>query len=107
VLTQDALDRLRRPIVETGQHVSALRFGDLRVMARFQALCAFTHLPRGFRWTCVVRASRFAATRVAQCPLYVGACAFSEERQRRKTKYGCRPDQPLVGSVRQLSVAPL
>ena len=49
VLTQEALDRLQRPTIETGQRVSALRFGDPRVMALFQALCAFTHLPRGFR----------------------------------------------------------
>jgi hypothetical protein len=49
VLTQDALDRLQRPTVEEGQRVSALRFGDPRVMALFQALCAFTHLPHGFR----------------------------------------------------------
>jgi hypothetical protein len=49
VLTQDALDRLQRPTVEDRQRVSALRFGDPRVMALFQALCAFTHLPRGFR----------------------------------------------------------
>ncbi len=28
---------------------SALRFGDPRVMALFQALTGFTHLPRGFR----------------------------------------------------------
>jgi hypothetical protein len=26
-----------------------MRFGDPRVMALFQALCAFTHLPHGFR----------------------------------------------------------
>jgi hypothetical protein len=49
VLTQAALDRLQRPTIETGQRVSALRFGDPRVMALFQALCGFTHLPRGFR----------------------------------------------------------
>lgn len=49
VLTQDALDRLQRPTLETGQRVSALRFGDPRVMALFQALTAFAHLPRGFR----------------------------------------------------------
>ncbi|HYU80547.1 MAG TPA: hypothetical protein VEK56_16270 [Vicinamibacterales bacterium] len=49
VLTQEALDRLQRPTVEDGQRVSALRFGDPRVMALFQGLCAFTHLPRGFR----------------------------------------------------------
>jgi hypothetical protein len=46
---QEALDRLQRPTVEDGQRVSALRFGNPRVMALCQALCAFTHLPRGFR----------------------------------------------------------
>jgi hypothetical protein len=49
VLPQDALDCLQQPSVEAGQRVSALRFGDPRVMALLQALCAFTHLPRGFR----------------------------------------------------------
>ena len=49
VLTQDALDRLQRPTVETGQRVSALRFGDPRVMALCQAISGFVHLPRGFR----------------------------------------------------------
>ncbi len=49
VLTQDALDRLQRPTVDRGQRVSALRFGDPRVMALFQAITGFTHLPRGFR----------------------------------------------------------
>jgi hypothetical protein len=49
VLTQDALDRLQHPTVEDGQRASALRFGDPRVMALFQAITGFTHLPRGFR----------------------------------------------------------
>jgi hypothetical protein len=49
VLTQDALDRLQQPTLEAGQRVSALRFGDPRVMALFQAITGFTHLPRGFR----------------------------------------------------------
>jgi hypothetical protein len=49
VLTQDALDRLQRPTVEAGQRASALRFGDPRVMALFQAITAFAYLPRGFR----------------------------------------------------------
>lgn len=49
VLTQEALDRLQRPTVEAGQRTSALRFGDPRVMALFQALTGFAHLPRGFR----------------------------------------------------------
>lgn len=49
VLTQDALDRLQHPTVETGQRAAALRFGDTRVMALFQALTGFAHLPRGFR----------------------------------------------------------
>jgi hypothetical protein len=49
VLTQDALDRLQHPTLEAGQRVSALRFGDPRVMALLQAVTGFTHLPRGFR----------------------------------------------------------
>ena len=49
VLTQDALDRLQRPTVEAGQRTSALRFGDPRVMALFQTITGFAHLPRGFR----------------------------------------------------------
>jgi hypothetical protein len=49
VLTQDALDRFQQPTVVSGQRVSALRFGDPRVMALLQALIGFTHLPRGFR----------------------------------------------------------
>jgi hypothetical protein len=49
VLTQDALDRLQRPTVEAGQRTAALRFGDCRVMALFQAITGFTHLARGFR----------------------------------------------------------
>jgi hypothetical protein len=49
VLTQDALDRLQRPTVEAGQRAPALRFGDARVMALFQAVTGFTHVPRGFR----------------------------------------------------------
>jgi hypothetical protein len=49
VLTQDALDRLQQPTVEAGQRVSALRFGDPRVMALLQAITGFSHVPRGFR----------------------------------------------------------
>jgi hypothetical protein len=49
VLTQDALDRLQQPSVEAGQRVSALRFGDPRVMALLQAITGFAHLPHGFR----------------------------------------------------------
>jgi len=49
VLTQDALDRLQQPTLIDGQRVSALRFGDPRVMALLQAILGFTHLPRGFR----------------------------------------------------------
>ena len=49
VLTQAALDRLQQPTVEAGQRVSALRFGDPRVMALLQAITGFAHLPRGFR----------------------------------------------------------
>jgi len=49
VLSQDALDRLQLPTVTGRQRVSALRFGDPRVMAVLQAVIGFTHLPRGFR----------------------------------------------------------
>jgi len=49
VLTQEALDRLQQPTVEASQRVSALRFGDPRVMALLQAITGFAHLPRGFR----------------------------------------------------------
>jgi hypothetical protein len=49
VLTQDGLDRLQRPTLEGGIRAPALRFGDPRVMALFQGLCTFTHLPGGFR----------------------------------------------------------
>src|SRR5947199_10141635 len=49
VLTQGALDRLQQPTVVAGQRVSALRFGDPRVMAVSQAITGFKHLPRGFR----------------------------------------------------------
>jgi hypothetical protein len=49
VLTQEALDRLQQSTCQAGQRAPALRFGDPRVMALFQALTGFTHLPRGFR----------------------------------------------------------
>ena len=48
-LTQDALDRLQTPTVEDEQRASALRFGDVRVMALLHALCCFFHLTVGFR----------------------------------------------------------
>src|SRR5437773_10011893 len=41
--------RLPCPTVHEGQRVSALRFGDPRVMALLQAITGFAHLPRGFR----------------------------------------------------------
>jgi hypothetical protein len=48
VLTQEALDRLQRPTVDAGQRVSALRFGDPRVMA----LCQVIHrIPTTHRYT--------------------------------------------------------
>lgn len=49
VLTQDALDWLQSPTVAMGQRVSALRFGDPRVMALLQAITGFSHVPQGFR----------------------------------------------------------
>jgi hypothetical protein len=49
VLDQIALDRLQRPSLdEAGLRAPALRFGDARVMALFQAVCRFAHLPEGF-----------------------------------------------------------
>jgi len=48
-LDQDVLDRLQQPTVVAGQRAPALRFGDPRVMALFQGLCHFAHLPDGFR----------------------------------------------------------
>jgi hypothetical protein len=48
-LSQEALDRLQRPTVETDQRAPGLRFGDARVMALFHALCVFDHVQRGFR----------------------------------------------------------
>jgi hypothetical protein len=50
VLDQTALDHLQRPSLHTGGlRAPGLRFGDVRVMALFQALCHFGHLPQGFR----------------------------------------------------------
>jgi hypothetical protein len=43
------IDRLQSPTMEAGQRVSALRFGDPRVMALLQAIAGFAHLPHGFR----------------------------------------------------------
>jgi len=43
------LDRLHKPTVVGHQRASAMRFGDPRVMALLQALCAFFHIPHGFR----------------------------------------------------------
>ncbi|MBI4495112.1 MAG: hypothetical protein HY690_20245 [Chloroflexi bacterium] len=48
-LSQEALDRLQHPTLEAGSRAPGLRFGDPRVMALFQALCGFAHLPQGFR----------------------------------------------------------
>ena len=49
VLSQEALDRLQGPTLETGRRAPGLRFGDPRVMALLQAICGFAHLPQGFR----------------------------------------------------------
>ena len=48
-LSQDALALLQAPRQQDGQRIPALRFGDPRVLALFQALCGFAHLPAGFR----------------------------------------------------------
>ena len=49
LLTDSSFERLQRPAVREGQRCPALRFGDRRVRALFQALCGFAHLPAGFR----------------------------------------------------------
>ena len=49
VLSEETLERVQSPTVLDGQRASALRFGDLRVMAVLHALCHFFHLTRGFR----------------------------------------------------------
>jgi len=54
-LSQDALDRLQRPLVlDNGQRVSAMRFGDPRIMAVLQALTSFALVAEGFR-NCNIR----------------------------------------------------
>jgi hypothetical protein len=45
----DALAQLQTPRQQDGRRIPALRFGDPRVLALFQALCGFAHLPAGFR----------------------------------------------------------
>ena len=48
-LGQDILTRLQTPRRQEAQRIPALRFGDPRVQALFQALCGFAYLPAGFR----------------------------------------------------------
>lgn len=48
-LAEGVFDRVNRPVVVDGQRAAALPFGDLRVMALFQALCLFFFLPEGVR----------------------------------------------------------
>jgi hypothetical protein len=49
-LNQDAFDRLQRPLpIDGGQRVSALRFGDPRIMALLHALTSFALVAEGFR----------------------------------------------------------
>ena len=48
-MSHGELDELQQPTVHREQRVSALRFGDKRVMALLQSLCLFMLLPRGFR----------------------------------------------------------
>jgi len=49
LLGEASFEKLQRPSVEGGHRCPALRFGDRRVLALFQALCAFAHLPASFR----------------------------------------------------------
>jgi hypothetical protein len=48
-LGEAMFDQVNRPQVVDDQRASALRFGDPRAMALFQALCWFILLPQGFR----------------------------------------------------------
>jgi hypothetical protein len=48
-LGNETFEQVNRPQVVDGQRVSALGFGNERVMSLFQALCLFTLLPQGFR----------------------------------------------------------
>ena len=48
-LTESTFERLQRPVLLVDQRCPALRFGDRRVQALFEALCGFSHLPAGFR----------------------------------------------------------
>src|SRR6266545_2528043 len=66
VLTQEALDRLQRPTLADGQRVSALRFGDPRVMALFQALCDSPICPAAFATTTCAPPSKHCS--VARSP---------------------------------------
>lgn len=47
-LGQESFTTLHQPVVEDGQRVPALRFGDPRIQALLQALTAFRFLTRGF-----------------------------------------------------------
>lgn len=49
LLSEASFEKLQRPSAKDGNRCPALRFGDRRVLALFQALCAFAHLPAGFR----------------------------------------------------------
>jgi len=50
VLDEDQLQALQNPTRDDeGQRAAALRFGDRRVMALFQAMCMFLHVHNGFR----------------------------------------------------------
>ncbi len=48
-MSDSSFERLQRPALKGGNRCAALRFGDRRVLALFQALCSFAHLPAGFR----------------------------------------------------------
>jgi hypothetical protein len=48
-LTIGTLDHLQRPLAIGPTRVSALRFGDPRVQALYQALSGFAHIATGFR----------------------------------------------------------
>jgi hypothetical protein len=48
-LGNETFEQVNQPQVVDGQRASAMKFGDTRIMALFQALCLFSLLPQGFR----------------------------------------------------------
>ena len=48
LIGHERFERVNNPLLVEGQRASGLRFGEVRAMALFAALCQFVLLPRGF-----------------------------------------------------------